>query len=78
MSDIKHKPLDGQDFRIILSLAYFNMRVTETSYALKIHRNTVTYRISKIKSITGLDPLNFYDLHKLVKMVNGGAEDGKS
>ena len=69
MANIKHTKLDGRDFRIILSLAKNNMKATEVSYELDIHRGTVLYRIEKIKSITGLDPANFYDLHELVKMV---------
>ena len=44
------------------------MRATETAYALNLHRNSILYRIGKIKKITGLDPMNFYDLHTLVKM----------
>lgn len=68
MADIKHKPLDERDFCIILTLAKNNMKATETSYDLDVHRGTVMYRIAKIKEITGLDPLNFYDLCKLVEM----------
>ena len=71
---IKHFPLNDTDYRLILLLAENNMRATETAYALDVHRNTVCWRISKIKDITGLDPLNFYDLHKLVEMARE-AED---
>lgn len=60
--------LDKYDFSIILIFAENSMRMTETAYALNVHRNTVVYRISKIKRITGLDPQNFYDLCKLVEM----------
>ena len=70
MADIKHKPLEASDYRMILILAENNMRVTETSYELDVHRGTVLYRIEKIKKLTGLDPMNFYDLHELVKMAN--------
>lgn len=58
-----------RDFEIIMTLAKNNMRATETAYDLDVHRNTVLFRIGKIKRITGLDPQNFYDLHKLVEMV---------
>ena len=68
MPEIKHKPLDDLDFRLILSMAENNMRATETSYDLYVYRGTVMYRIGKIKKLTGLDPLNFYDLCKLVEM----------
>lgn len=69
---VNYKPLDDRDDAIILALADNNMRVTETSYALNIHRNTVMYRLEKIKQLTRLDPLNFYDLHKLVEIVKTG------
>lgn len=72
VNGVKHKPLNEMDFRLILALAENNMKATETAYALDRHRNCVMYRIDKIKRITGLDPLNFYDLHKLVEMVNTG------
>lgn len=69
MSGINYKPLDEVDAAIIMGLAENNMRATETAYDLHVHRNTVVYRVQKIKELTGLDPLNFYDLHQLVHMV---------
>lgn len=68
MTKINYKPLDNMDFRLILSLAENDMRATETSYDLHVHRGTVLYRIEKIKTLTGLDPLKFYDLCKLVEI----------
>lgn len=84
-TEFEHKPftkvttLDEMDFRVILFLAKNSMRATETAYDLYVHRNTVIYRIGKIKRITGLDPMNFYDLCKLVGMAQqalGGADHG--
>lgn len=57
------------DSDIIIALADNNMNVSDTARALFMHRNTVVYHIAKIKKMTGLDPANFYDLHKLVDMV---------
>jgi carbohydrate diacid regulator len=68
MPKINYKPLDSLDFRLILTLAENDMRATETSYALDVHRGTVLYRMGKIKALTGLDPQKFYDLCKLVEM----------
>ena len=65
---IQHKPMNGRDYRVILTLAQNNMRTTETAYAMGLHRNSVMYRIGKIKKMTGLDPTVFYDLIELVKM----------
>lgn len=72
MREINYEPWDERDDQIIMCLAKNNMRATETSYDLKIHRNTVVYRLGKIKALTGLDPMNFYDLHELVRMVSNG------
>lgn len=60
--------LDGFDYRVILMFAEYNMRSTETSQCLDVHRNTIEYRLNKIKRITGLEPRKFYDLVKLVEM----------
>lgn len=62
------KRLNESDFRTILAFAENSMRMPETARSLFVHYNTVKWRISKIKEITGLDPQNFYDLCKLVKM----------
>lgn len=68
INGVRHYPLDKLDFKLIILLAENNMRATETAYTLKVHRGTVVYRINRIKRITGLDPMKFYDLHKLVEM----------
>jgi carbohydrate diacid regulator len=42
-----------------------NMSLTQTAKSLKIHRNTLLYRLSKVKKITGLDPRKFNDAVKI-------------
>lgn len=42
-----------------------NMSPTEVARAGKMHRNTVIYRLDKIKNQTGLDPLDFDDATQL-------------
>ena len=54
--------------KIILALADNKMNVSEVSRQLYMHRNTVAYHIKRIKQITGKDPLNFYDLYRLVML----------
>lgn len=71
INGVRHYPLNDMDFRVILALAKNNMRVTETAYELDRHRNGILYRIGKIKRITGLDPMNFYDLCKLLEIARG-------
>jgi len=42
-----------------------NMSLTQTAKKLNIHRNTLLYRLSKVKKITGLDPRKFNDAIKI-------------
>src|SRR6185369_16030168 len=42
-----------------------NMSLTQTSKQLNIHRNTLLYRLDKIKKVTGLDPRKFNDAVEL-------------
>ena len=42
----------------IIAMASSNMSLNKTSKQLSIHRNTVVYRMQKIKTVLGLDPLN--------------------
>jgi carbohydrate diacid regulator len=42
-----------------------NMSLTQTSKELKIHRNTLLYRLDKIKKVGGLDPRKFNDAMEL-------------
>mgnify|MGYP003466097130 CR=1 FL=1 len=57
--------LDERDAKIILGLADSQMNVSEVGRQLFMHRNTIVYHIDKIRKVTGLNPLNFYDLFKL-------------
>jgi sugar diacid utilization regulator len=81
MAEVKHKPftkvttLDKCDFLVILTLAKNNMNATDTAHELYRSRNGILYRIGKIKRITGLDPMNFYDLCRLVEMAERRTND---
>ena len=54
---------------VVLALAENGMKPTQAAEAMFSHRNTVLYYIKQIKEETGLDPLKFYDLCKLVEIV---------
>ncbi len=47
--------------------AYFdaNLNLTQAAKALHVHRNTLIYRLGKIKDLIGLDPENFDDAVQL-------------
>ena len=55
--------------KVVLALADNRMRVTEAARSLYMNHATVIYHIKLIKALTGKDPMNFYDLIDLVRMV---------
>lgn len=59
---------------IVLALADCRMRAATAAKKLYMDNSTVRYHIGIIKSITGKDPMNFYDLGELVKMVKVGED----
>ena len=63
--------LDGMDYRIVRELANNGMRVPPVADIVYLHRATVYTRIEKIERITGLNPLDFWDLCELVKRFEG-------
>ena len=67
--------LDGMDYRIIREMANNGMKIPEVARCVYLGRTTIYYHIEKIKQITGLDPMNFWDLHKLVKKFEGIKDD---
>lgn len=62
-----------QQMKIILALAECDMNRTATGRKLYMHVNTVCYHLGLIKNQTGLDPLKFYDLCKLVAIIKDTA-----
>ena len=58
----KKNPIDALDQETLLTINKFfenNLNVSETSRKLFVHRNTLVYRLEKIKKITGLDLREF-------------------
>ena len=51
--------LDRESFMTIHSFFENNLNVSETSRRLFVHRNTLVYRLEKIKKLTGLDLREF-------------------
>lgn len=60
----KKNPIDALDQETLFTINKFfenNLNVSETSRKLFVHRNTLVYRLEKIKKITGLDLREFED-----------------
>ena len=58
----KNGSLDSLDRETLMTIQCFfenNLNVSETSRKLYVHRNTLVYRLEKIKKITGLDLREF-------------------
>lgn len=56
------------DAEVILALADNGLSATTAAQSIYRHRNTVIYHIDAIKKETGLNPLDFWDMQKLVLM----------
>lgn len=64
--------LDNETIHTIQKFFENNLNVSETSRKLFVHRNTLVYRLDKIKKLTGLDLREFDDaiIFKVAMMVN--------
>jgi sugar diacid utilization regulator len=50
---------------VISALAFSSMNIADAARQLDCHRNTVVWHIAAIKKKTGMDPMDFFDLHDL-------------
>ena len=71
----KKSPIDALDQETLDTINRFfenNLNVSETSRKLFVHRNTLVYRLEKIKKLTGLDLREFEHaiVFKVALMVN--------
>lgn len=71
----KRGSIDSLDQETLFTIQKFfenNLNVSETSRKLFVHRNTLVYRLEKIKKLTGLDLREFEDaiVFKVALMVN--------
>jgi len=60
----KKNPIDDLDAETLFTIYKFfenNLNVSETARKLFVHRNTLVYRLEKIKKLTGLDLREFDD-----------------
>ena len=56
-----HRRLDQETLFTIYKFFENNLNVSETARKLFVHRNTLVYRLEKIKKLTGLDLREFDD-----------------
>lgn len=65
----KRVELTSQDHEAIRALAKCDMNISLTARMLDVRRSTLEYRFERICDITGLNPTRFYELHKLLKLL---------
>ena len=56
--------------QVIRTVADCDLNVTQASRVFHYHRNTLVYHMEKIKRKTGLDPRRFWDMIKLLEVIN--------
>ena len=56
------------DAESIFRFAENGMKLSETAQSMFVHRNTLIYRLDRIRRTTGLNPYLFYDLCQLQAM----------
>lgn len=66
----KRVELTSQDHEAIRALAKCDMNISLTARMLDVRRSTLEYRFERIRDITGLNPVRFYELHKLLNLLN--------
>lgn len=62
--------MEDRDKKLLKAYAAHNMNVRETGDAVYLHYNSIRYRFQLIQRETGLNPRNFYDLEKLLAMID--------
>ena len=67
--------MDELDRDILITLVESGMNQSEVARRLHVHRNTVAYRLNKMRKTTDLNPLNVYDLIELIKRIKGERND---
>jgi len=63
--NIGRKEINKTLLRTLKSYFDHNLSISKTAKSIFIHRNTLLYRLRKVKEITGLDPKNFDDAVQL-------------
>lgn len=62
--------MEDRDKKLLKAYAENSMSMKKTSDAVYLHYNSIRYRFKLIERETGLNPRNFYDLEKLLAMID--------
>ena len=73
MNQFSLSPIDQA---IIIALAENGLSVSKVARQLHYHRNNIDYHIRRIQEITSLNPKDFYDMIKLLRMCGKEVANG--
>lgn len=62
--------MEDRDKNLLKAYAENDMNMIKTSNVVYLHYNSIRYRFQLIQRETGLNPRNFYDLEKLLSMID--------
>ena len=62
--------MEDRDKKLLKAYAENDMSMSKTSGVVYLHYNSIRYRFQIIQRETGLNPRNFYDLEKLLAMID--------
>ena len=62
--------MEDRDKKLLKAYAENDMSMSKTSGVVYLHYNSIRYRFQLIQRETGLNPRNFYDLEKLLAMID--------
>jgi len=68
---MKPHELPPEDQEVIRMMADYSLNVSWVARKLFLHRNTVHYRLNRIKESTGIDPRTFWGLMELIVRIGG-------
>jgi sugar diacid utilization regulator len=66
------EPLSETEINTIKCLAENSLRPQRVANKLCYARSSITYHVEMIIAKTGLNPLDFYDMTKLLNLIEGG------
>ena len=58
----------------LMALADHGLRIADAAQSIYLSRNALVHRVKVIRDATGLNPLDFWDMQKLVEMYSDEEE----
>lgn len=69
-------PLNDMQRKLVKAMAAESMNVSNAAKSIGYTGAGASYALNKIKTLTALDPRNFYDLRELMELIEDGVDNG--